>query len=624
MVLHFKSFLEKETGLTFRDFDELHEWSCNETSFWYYLAKYFEFDGFESNSGTTFDIQKTFFSDGIQLNSFPENSKLYKDRYLPTSYRNPAQQIIESFDKKTPDQKPAFIEVHETTDSQKFSKIDLINAVGNFQRVLSECQLKIGDRVFYAGDFNFQSFSLFLACIANGVIWSSAGPDIGTADLEYKIGATKPKKVFFTGEYRYKSINHSLKDRLKNISLHKIDFLDLNALCFSSEKQYCRSLKFLKLPWDFPALILFTSGSTGKAKPLLMSLNSILLQLMREVHFNYNVTENDTFYYQTSWGWNMWQWQLAAFSLGSSMVSYCGAAGYPTPREFVEKFLNINTSVFGGSPSLFSELLSCNATADCIKKSNVRLLLSTGSVLSKSMAIQIEKMFGKNVLSLSGGTEVGGALLAGYSCNVTPPGWLGGKVLGVNADIGSVNNDGVGELLLKSSIPALPIGLINTGDNRTIETSYFPNSIHIWQHGDLARKNIDGDFQILGRSDNVIKRKGIRIGPEEISIEIANEFNIVSCCFGAKLKDEEYLLVLMIETKNSSKKNPTERAIRKFLQHNLGFRYSPDLIVRINLIPRNTNGKIVTSFVRSECESYLQSKSDVNINNLKEFIKTLV
>lgn len=623
MIASFKSYLEREAGLTFKNFDELHKWSHQETAFWHYVSKFFEFDNFEYPSGTSFDFEKKFISDGINVHSFPEKSKLYRNRFLPKTYRNPAQQIIENFSEKTQFQKSAFIEIHETFNTQKFSKTDLVRSVRTFQQILNGNQLNIGDRVFYVGDFSFKSFTLFLACVANGVIWSSSGPDIGVAELKYKIDATKPKKVFFTNEYRYKSCDYSLGERINNIAINGTELLDINSIFLDSEKIDKTKLEFKRLPWDFPALILFTSGSTGKAKPLLMSLNSIILQLIREVHFNYSLCENDIFYYHTSWGWNMWQWQLAAHSLGSPMVSYCGAAGHPSPSEFIQKFIKIKTSVFGASPSLFNELLNCETTSHQFRQSQIRLLLSTGSVLTASTSKKINQIFGKDVLSLSGGTEIGGALLSGYSDNIPPSGWLGGRVLGVNADIGAINSDGVGELLLKSSLPALPLGLISMGDKRTIESSYFPDSVDIWQHGDSVRKDTNGDFQILGRSDNVIKRKGVRIGPDEISIELMNQFNINSCCFGIRIPNEDYLLALLIEQNINHKEVPHDSTIKEFLQQNLGFRYVPDLIAHVVKIPRNTNGKIVTSNVQLKCENFIEKGNEKGADALIKYIRSI-
>ena len=55
---------------------------------------------------------------------------------------------------------------------------------------------------------------------------------------------------------------------------------------------------------------------------------------------------------------------------------------------------------------------------------------------------------------------------------------------------------------------------------------FFQNDVNIWEHGDLVRSNSFGEFQIIGRSDNVIKRRGIKLGPDEISLELMNQFGL--------------------------------------------------------------------------------------------------
>ena len=172
----------------------------------------------------------------------------------------------------------------------------------------------------------------------------------------------------------------------------------------------------------------------------------------------------------------MWQWQLAAFALGSPWVSYTGAAAYPSQLNFMQNFVDIGTTVFGASPALFNHLLSCKKTASVIKDSEIRLMLSTGSVLAKNIAFEMKDKF-KEVVNLSGGTEIGGALLAGYYDDPPKLGWLGNELLGVKVNVGSPDDKGVGELLLESSLPALPLGIVNVQDDRSIETSYFQKTL---------------------------------------------------------------------------------------------------------------------------------------------------
>ena len=133
-------------------------------------------------------------------------------------------------------------------------------------------------------------------------------------------------------------------------------------------------------------------------------------------------------------------------------------------------------------------MLKCQSTSDAIKKSKIRLILSTGSVLSASLTKAIKREFGKPVLSLSGGTEIGCALLVGYCDKIPTDGWLGAQALGIKVENGEQTRMALGNWL-ESSLPALPIGMINTGEQRSIKTSYFPNDVNIWEHGDLVRSN---------------------------------------------------------------------------------------------------------------------------------------
>lgn len=625
MIDKFKSFIEEKINRKFINFKKFYEWTCESNKFWHFVSEYFNFEDYSSEQGISFNYKSQLKKLNLDFTEYPKNSSLYKNRYVPSFFINPAKYAIESFKRNSSSKKNSFIEVHENDFILKKNINELESCVFHFQNILDDRKMETGQRLFYVGDFTFKSFCLFLACLSKGIIWSSSSSDIGTSELEYKINATKPSLVTYTNNYLYKGFKHSLKKKLNKVCENspRITFHDIDTLKNKKKISFNGRLKYTNLPWDFPALILFTSGSTGRSKPLLMSLNAILLQLCREVKLNYKVDENDTFYYQTSWGWNMWQWQLAAFSLGSSFVSYCGAASYPKQSVFIKKFIDNGITVFGASPSLFQNLLSCKDTSKIFKKSIIRLILSTGAVLTAKTAKDIKKKFDRDVISLSGGTEVGGALLAGYSNKLPLPGWLGGQLLGVKVFVGQPNADKVGELFFKSSIPALPLGLVNLKDKRNIETAYLSKNLDIWMHGDLIKQAQNGQFKIIGRSDNVIKRKGIRIGPEEISVELYDKLGLETCCFGVTLKDDEILLCLIIKkTSNFNLKN-REIDIKETIKENLGYRHVPDFIVEVDHIPRNSNGKVILSQIRNQCNKYVKNIKNFKIEKLKTYIKNL-
>ena len=357
----FVQFVENKLNRSFDTFEAFHEWSCTDPTFWRLIDDYFE----TRNLNTKLDFYlkprlETNLS-GVEVNPFPENSSLYENRYKPNKSVNPAKYCLEGFFSRARGKAPAFIEVSEDQDTRKYSFNELLNEVATFQKAIEKRKIHQGDRLLYLGPFTFKSFALFLACMANGIVWSSAGSEIGRSELQYRIDALKPSLVIFNEKYTYKSMSFSQASFLTQIHTTGLAYMEIGLLQQGCNKVQAKSMSFSALAYDFPSLILFTSGSTGRPKPLLMTLTGIILQLMKEIRFHYRFETGDVFYYQTTWGWNMWQWQLAAFALGSPFISYLGAPAYPQQRDFIDKFIDLDVTIFGASPSLYKILLNVRA-----------------------------------------------------------------------------------------------------------------------------------------------------------------------------------------------------------------------------------------------------------------------
>ena len=108
-------------------------------------------------------------------------------------------------------------------------------------------------------------FALFLACMANGIVWSSAGSEIGRSELQYRIDALKPSLVIFNEKYTYKSMSFQASF-LTQIHTTGLAYMEIGLLQQGCNKVQAKSMSFSALAYDFPSLILFTSGSTGRPK----------------------------------------------------------------------------------------------------------------------------------------------------------------------------------------------------------------------------------------------------------------------------------------------------------------------------------------------------------------------
>src|SRR3546814_8497846 len=79
--------------------------------------------------------------------------------------------------------------------------------------------------------------------------------------------------------------------------------------------------------------------------------------------------------------------------------------------------------------------------------------------------------------------------------------------------------DEVGELVVTTPFPSMPIRFWNDEGDKRYRESYFEVFPNVWRHGDFIKINARGGCYIYGRSDSTLNRFGVRIGTAEIRSE---------------------------------------------------------------------------------------------------------
>ncbi len=90
-------------------------------------------------------------------------------------------------------------------------------------------------------------------------------------------------------------------------------------------------IQFEQLPFNHPAFILFSSGTTGLPKCIVHSGAGLLLQIKKEHIIHGNMGPDDVFFYYTTTGWMMWNWLVTALSVGCIIVLWDGSPFKPAP-----------------------------------------------------------------------------------------------------------------------------------------------------------------------------------------------------------------------------------------------------------------------------------------------------
>jgi acetyl-CoA synthetase len=271
------------------------------------------------------------------------------------------------------------------------------------------------------------------------------------------------------------------------------------------------------------SVMLYTSGTTGRPKGAVHTHIGFPIKAATDMAMGLDLRREDTLYWMTDMGWMMGPWEVfGALILGATMVFYDGAPDYPDVDRLWKLVADHGITHLGVSPTLIRALMAHGE--EPVKRydlSKLRAFGSTGEPWNPDPWMWLFQVVGEGkrpIINYSGGTEISGGIVMGNVVKPLKPAAFSGPNVDMAADV--VDDDGnpvrgqVGELVIRQPWIGMTRGFWKDPD-RYIETywSRFPDT---WVHGDFAAIDKDGQWYILGRSDDTIKVAGKRLGPAEV------------------------------------------------------------------------------------------------------------
>lgn len=516
--------------------------------------------------------------------------------------------------------KTAIVYTNEKNETLKITYKELLELTERIMYGLLKHDLKKGDATGIFMSMNVETVATFLAISAIGGIIIPLFSGFGAEPIYTRLNDAKAR-FLITQEYmlRKGKIIHTLpilEEIIKNTpSLEKVFILNLISKVenkiYKNFKELINIHKNISLESfdsSTPFMLIYTSGTTGKPKATVHVQAGFPLKSAQDMYHLFDVKESDTVFWLTDLGWMMGPWLICGtLLLGATMAIYDGAPDYPTVDN-LWKFIDENQiSICGISPTFIRSQLSIpNLNIDKFKFQHLRVLGSTGEPWNPEPWKWTIDKIGRGkcpIINYSGGTEISGGILGCTVIHPLKPTSFSVSVPGIDADIVNEENksitDEVGYLVVKNVNPGMTRSFWND-DKRYIET-YWSRFENIWFHHDLAMRDRDGFWYILGRADDTIKVAGKRIGPAELESTISKNNNVLESAFIGvpdPIKGEVPIGFVVLKDKSSGS-NTIEEELKKIISESLGKSFVPKKIYFVTDIPKTRNAKVMRRLIRA-------------------------
>ncbi len=363
-----------------------------------------------------------------------------------------------------------------------------------------------------------------------------------------------------------------------------------------------------ELPAEHHALLMYTSGTTGKPKGAVHTHCGLGIKMGQDARLTLDIKAGDRLLWPTDFGWfGGTVTILGSLLAGATLVIAEGAPTFPDPARLWRLIARHRVTHFGTAPTLARMLRrETEALLDRYDLSSLRAIPSSGEAWDRESWSWVMRRVGRGrapILNFSGGTEMS-AIVASNILFPQKPASFNGAVPGTGGDI--VGPDGqslppgqIGELVMREACIGTTRGLWR--DEQRYIDSYWSQIPGMWVQGDLASRDADGFWFLHGRSDDTMKVSGKRIGPTEIE-EALLATGTVTEAAAVGLPDAmtgSAVVCVAVPAPGQAGDAAQARALTEAVARALGRSFRPKRVVFVGDLPKTRSMKVMRRVVRA-------------------------
>ncbi|MEM7290921.1 MAG: AMP-binding protein, partial [Pseudomonadota bacterium] len=349
---------------------------------------------------------------------------------------------------------------------------------------------------------------------------------------------------------------------------------------------------------DDPAMMLFTSGTTGQPKGALHGHRVLLGHLPGiQMAQGFMPQDGDKFWTPSDWAWagGLLNALLPALYFGVTVI----AARAP---KFDPDWA-VNLIKKAGIRNVFMPATAIKLMQSALENSvslNLRTMGTAGEALGAQTLLWAKTNLGLKINEFYGQTECNAIISACHELDVFKAGSMGKQVPGhevaiIDANGNALEADQVGEIAIRQPNPVMFLEYWN--DFHATKDKFIGD----WMlTGDRGSRNEDGYFHFLGRNDDVITSAGYRIGPSEIEdcLTAHPAVELAAVVGKADPVRTEIVTANIMLAEGYKESRDLEVEIRNYVKSRLSAHEYPRAINFVGNVPLTESGKVIRRHFR--------------------------
>ena len=517
----------------------------------------------------------------------------------------------------------------EDGNSRVFTYGELYTEVKKFANALKSLGIKSGDRITIYLPMVPELIIAMLSCARIGAIHTvvfsgfssvslkdrvedSGSKIIITADGGFRKGKLiKLKEIVDESASNVSSVEHVIVLRRANndITLNEKDLIWSDLM--NNSLPECDAEK---LDSTHPLYILYTSGTTGKPKGVLHGTGGYLTHLYSTFKWAFDIKDNDVYFCTADIGWVTGHSYVAYGPLlhGATQVMYEGAPDYPNASRMWDIIQKYHVTIFYTTPTALRMFMKFgDEIPNSFDLSSLRLLGTVGEPINPEVWKWYYDVIGKNncpIIDTWWQTETGGMMISnlpGIETIPLKPGSATRPIPGVDIavvdDDGNEVKDGIkGSLIIRNPWPGMLLTL--WGDDEKYQSVYWSKYEGMYYPGDYAIKDNDGYLWLLGRSDDVLKVAGHRIGTAELESSLVSHNDVAEsavCGIPDEVKGESIIAFVVLREGTKTSNQVLRNELTDTVRSGIGPIATPSEFYFVAKLPKTRSGKIMRRLLKS-------------------------